>query len=270
MSDKVIEGTAVEADVEDEDEAVEVLVLLEEVAVLTVVALDGVCVDLASSPWEWSERSIEGRGLAAVGLLVWEVTVLTGEALRDSGLASWVGLLVTTLVEVVMMETLTSLPSLAVVTTIGLIVMPGPELEVVLEVVLTAIGVGSSRVFRVVSTPLASTILVEVLGGWDKMVLPEGSTVRNLVLLIVGPGGVTTTTFVLGTWVLDVLIFVARFPKRSAIREASTLAELLVVEEEGEAVGDGVELVGDEVLAALAVIVVLKVVVATTGACGAM
>ena len=259
-----------EADVEDEDEAVEVLVLLEEVAVLTVVALDGVCVDLASSPWEWSERSIEGRGLAAVGLLVWEVTVLTGEALRDSGLASWVGLLVTTLVEVVMMETLTSLPSLAVVTTIGLIVMPGPELEVVLEVVLTAIGVGSSRVFRVVSTPLASTILVEVLGGWDKMVLPEGSTVRNLVLLTVGPGGVTTTTFVLGTWVLDVLIFVARFPKRSAIREASTLAELLVVEEEGEAVGDGVELVGDEVLAALAVIVVLKVVVGTTGACGAM
>jgi hypothetical protein len=303
LSDKVIEGTAVEADVEDEVETVEVLALFEVVVVLTVVALDGVCVDLTSSPWEWSDRSIEGRGMAAVGLLVWEVTVLTGEALRDSGLASWVGLLVievlvlleekvvltdvvvldgadsavwvgllvTILVEVVMMETLTRLPSLAVVTTKGVIVIPGPERDVV----LTAIGVDSSRVFSVVSTPLESTILVDVTDGWGETVWPEGSTTRKVVLLIVGPGGVTTTTFVVGVWVLEVLVFIPKFPKRSAIREASMMAELLdvevkVVDEEGEAVGDGVELVGNEVLAALAVIVVLKVVVSTTGAWGAM
>lgn len=164
LSDKVIEGTAVEANVEDEVETVEVLALV--VVVLTVVALNGVCVDLTSSPWEWSDRSIEGRGLAAVGLLVWEVTVLTGEALRDSGLASWVGLLVTTLVEVVMIETLTSLPSLAVVTMTGVIVIPGPERDVV----LTATGVDSSRVFSVVSTPLESTILVDVTDGWGEIV----------------------------------------------------------------------------------------------------
>lgn len=95
------------------------------------------------------------------------------------------------------------------------------------------------------------------------------------MLLIVGPGGVTTTTFVVGVWVLEVLVFIPKSPKRSAIREASMMAELLdveveVVDEEGEAVGDGVELVGDEVLAALAVIVVLKVVVSATGAWGAM
>jgi hypothetical protein len=197
--------------------------------------------------------------------------VLTGEALRDSGLASWVGLLVTILVEVVMMETLTRLPSLAVVTTKGVIVIPGPERDVV----LTAIGVDSSRVFSVVSTPLESTILVDVTDGWGETVWPEGSTTRKVVLLIVGPGGVTTTTFVVGVWVLEVLVFIPKFPKRSAIREASMMAELLdvevkVVDEEGEAVGDGVELVGNEVLAALAVIVVLKVVVSTTGAWGAM
>jgi hypothetical protein len=108
LSDKVIEGTAVEADLEDEVETVEVLALLE-VVVLTVVCL-------ASSPWDLSDTSNEGRGfeaendgtmktltgfpsapdlvakgtitVVAVGLLVWEVTVLTGEALRDSALAS--------------------------------------------------------------------------------------------------------------------------------------------------------------------------------------
>jgi hypothetical protein len=189
-----------------------------------------------------------------------------------------VGLLVTTLVEVVMIETLTSLPSLAVVATTGVVVMPELKLEVV---VLTAIGDGSSRVFSVVSAPLGPTILVDVLGGWDEMVLPEGSTVRKAVLLIVGPGGVTTTILVVRMWVVDVtaMVFVPMCPKSSAIREASMLASLLlvdveVVDDEGEAVGDGVESVGDEVKAEgdemLAVIVVLKVVVATTGTCGAM
>jgi hypothetical protein len=108
LSDKVIEGTAVEPDLEDEVEAVEVLALLE-VVVLTVVCL-------ASSPWDLSDTSNEGTGfeaendgtmktltgfpsapdlvakgtitVVAVGLLVLEVTVFTGEALRDSALAS--------------------------------------------------------------------------------------------------------------------------------------------------------------------------------------
>ena len=159
LSDKVIEGTAVEAEV-DEDNAVEVLIaLLEEEVVLTVFVLDGVCVGLASSPWDLSDNSIEGRtfevgdwngamktlsgipappffvakGTArgvADGLLVLDVV----DVLEDSGSESWVGLLVTTVVEVVVgsIETLTRLPSLAVVTTTGVMVIPGPELEEVL------------------------------------------------------------------------------------------------------------------------------------------
>jgi hypothetical protein len=90
------------------------------------------------------------------------------------------------------------------------------------------------------------------------MVLPEGSTMRTVVLLIVGPGGVTTTTFVVGVWMLDVLVFSPTLFMRSAIRETSMLVELLVVD---------VEVVDDEVLG---VIVVLKVVVSISEACGAM
>lgn len=280
LSDKVIEGTAVEAEV-DEDDAVEVLIaLLEEEVVLTVFVLDGVCVGLASSPWDLSDNSIEGRtfevgdwngamktlsgipappffvakGTArgvADGLLVLDVV----DVLEDSGSESWVGLLVTTVVEVVVgsIETLTRLPSLAVVTTTGVMVIPGPELE---EVLTTEVG--SSRVFRVGSAPSGPTIWVDVAGGWDVMGLPEASTMRMVVLLIVGPGGVTTTTFVVGVWVLDVLVLSPTLFMRSAILEASMLVELLVVE---------VEVVDDEVLG---VIVVLKVVVSTTEPCGAM
>ena len=280
LSDKVIEGTAVEAEV-DEDDAVEVLIaLLEEEVVLTVFVLDGVCVGLASSPWDLSDNSIEGRtfevgdwngamktlsgipappffvakGTArgvADGLLVLDVV----DVLEDSGSESWVGLLVTTVVEVVVgsIETLTRLPSLAVVTTTGVMVIPGPELE---EVLTTEVG--SSRVFRVGSAPSGPTIWVDVAGGWDVMGLPEASTMRMVVLLIVGPGGVTTTTFVVGVWVLDVLVLSPTLFMRSAILEASMLIELLVVE---------VEVVDDEVLG---VIVVLKVVVSTTEPCGAM
>ena len=175
--------------------------------------------------------------------------------LEDSGSESWVGLLVTTVVEVVVgsIETLTRLPSLAVVTTTGVMVIPGPELE---EVLTTEVG--SSRVFRVGSAPSGPTIWVDVAGGWDVMGLPEASTMRMVVLLIVGPGGVTTTTFVVGVWVLDVLVLSPTLFMRSAILEASMLVELLVVE---------VEVVDDEVLG---VIVVLKVVVSTTEPCGAM
>lgn len=261
-------------------------------ALLEVVVPTVVC--LASSPWDLSDTSIEGRGfeaendgtmktlagfpsapdLVAKGTIT---VVAAGLLVRDSALASWVGLLVTTLVEVVMIETLTSLPSLAVVATTGVVVMP----ELKLDVVLTAIGDGSSRVLSVASAPSGPTILVDVTDGLDEMVLPEGSTVRKVVLLIVGPGGVTTTIFAVRMWVVDVtaMVFVPMCPKSSAIREASMLAELLLVEvevvdDEGEAVGDGVESVGDEVKAEgdemLAVIVVLKVVVATTGTCGAM
>lgn len=59
---------------------------------------------------------------------------------------------------------------------------------------------------------------------------------------------------------LDVLVFIPTLFKRSAIRETSTLVELLVVYVD-------VEVVDDEVLG---VTVVLEVVVSTTEACGAM
>ena len=36
--------------------------------------------------------------------------------------------------------------------------------------------------------------------------LPDASTVRTIVLLMVGPGGVTVTTRVVGVWVLDSLV----------------------------------------------------------------
>jgi hypothetical protein len=209
LSDKVIEGTAVEAFVEDEDEAAEVLTLLEEVVVLTVAVLE--CVGLASSPWDLSDKSIEGMTFE-VGDWIGAMKTLSGVPtppsfvakgtitvvvvgllmLEDSGSESWVDLLAVTVVEVVVgsIETLTRLPSRAVVTTTGVMVMPGPELKEVLT-----IGVGSSRVFSVGSAPSVPTILVDVTG---EMVLPDGSTMRTVVLLIVGPGGVITTTLVVG------------------------------------------------------------------------
>ena len=56
------------------------------------------------------------------------------------------------------------------------------------------------------------------------------------------------------------LVFIPTLFKRSAIRETSTLVELLVVDVDVEVVDDKV----------LGVTVVLKVVVSTTEACGAM
>ena len=58
----------------------------------------------------------------------------------------------------------------------------------------------SSRVSSV-----GATTLVEVTVGRGGRVLPEGLTVRMVVLLIVGPGGVTVTTLVLGVWVLSLI-----------------------------------------------------------------
>lgn len=192
---------------------------------------------------------------SAVGLPVLEVVVLTVEGLEDSGSESWVDLLAKTVVDVVTgsIEMLTRLPSLAVVTMTGLMVMPGPEMEVL------TIEVGSSRVFSVASAPSGPTSLVDVTGDSDAIVLPDGSTVRIVVLLIVGPGGVTTTISVEGVWVLDVLVFIPTLFMSSASRETSMLVELLEV---------GVEDVEDEVLEALEVLEVLEVVVSTPEACG--
>lgn len=189
----------------------------------------------------------------AVGLLVLDVIVLTVEVLEDSGSESCVDLLATNVVEVVTgsIEMLTRLPSLAVVTTTGEMVMPGTELEVL------TIEVGSSRVFSIVSTPLVSTSFVDVTGGLGAMVLPEGSTVRTVVLSTVGPGGVTTTIFVEGVWVL---VFIPTLFMSSASRETSMLVELLEVDV--EVVDD--EVVDDEVLEVEA----LRVVLSTTEACG--
>lgn len=62
------------------------------------------------------------------------------------------------------------------------------------EIVGIAEGeVASSRVSNV-----GVTTLVEVTVGRGGRVLPEASTVRMVVLLMVGPGGVTVTTRVVG------------------------------------------------------------------------
>jgi len=58
--------------------------------------------------------------------------------------------------------------------------------------------VASSRVSSVGLASSGATTLVEVTVGRGGRVLPEGSTVRTVVLLMVGPGGVTVTTRVVG------------------------------------------------------------------------
>lgn len=176
-----------ELEVEKEEEDGEMVVLTEVVVLNGTDSASWVGL-LASWPWDLSDRVIEGpfevekigtmRTLAgtplppvlvakgtttgvAVGLLVLEA-VLTVEVLEDSGSESWVDLLATTVAEVVVgsIETLTRLPSLAVVKTTGVMVMPDRELE---EVLTTEVG--SSRVFSVVSVPSGPTSLVDVTGG---------------------------------------------------------------------------------------------------------
>jgi hypothetical protein len=111
----------------------------------------------------------------------------------------------------------------------------------------------SSRVSNV-----GATTLVEVTVGRGGRVLPEASTVRIVVLLIVGPGGVTVTTRVVGVCVLvlDSLVdAVPMFLMMSASSETPALTVWLV-----ELVEDEIEVV-NVVLA-----VMLAVVVSTTEA----
>lgn len=97
---------------------------------------------------------------------------------------------------------------------------------------------------------------MEVTVGRGGSVLPEGSTVRIVVLLTVGVG-VTVTTLVLGVWVLGSLVEVADAADlmRPASSETPGLTDWLL------------ELLGDEIEEAFAD--VLAVVVSTMGACGA-
>lgn len=140
------------------------------------------------------------------------------------------------------------MPSLAVVTTTGLI-LPGLELKVL------TIEVGSSREFKVGLASSGETILVDVTTGLGGRVLPEGSTVRTVVMSIVGPGGVITVTLVVGLRVLDSLVIAPMLFIISASRETSTVLDVLV-----ELLEVDVEVAAEEALA---------VVVSITGACGA-
>jgi hypothetical protein len=113
--------------------------------------------------------------------------------------------------------------------------------------------VASSRVSNV-----GVTTLVEVTVGRGGRVLPEASTVRMAVLLMVGPGGVTVTTRVVGVWVLvlDSLVdAVPMFLMISASSETPALTDWLV---------ELVELLEDEIEVFNVVLaVVLRVVVST-------
>ena len=64
----------------------------------------------------------------------------------------------------------------------------------------------SSRVSSVGLASSGATTLVEVTVGRGGRVLPDASTVRTVVLLMVDPGGVTVTMCVVGVRVLDSLI----------------------------------------------------------------
>jgi hypothetical protein len=100
--------------------------------------------------------------------------------------------------------------------------------------------------------------------GRGAMVLPEGSTVRIVVLLTVCWGGVTVTTCVLGVCVLDSLVVVVDEPMLFMISASletpasiDWLLELLGLEDEDEV----------EVEVEVVLVEVLRVVVSTTGTC---
>jgi hypothetical protein len=162
----------------------------------------------------------------------------------------------------VSIETLTRIPPSLCLVVKGTIMGVSVGAEVV--VVLT-IEVGSSRVSSVELAASGATNWVEVTVGRGAMVLPEGSTVRIVVLLTVCWGGVTVTTFVLGVWVLDSLVVVVDEPMLFMISASletpasiDWLLELLELEDEDE---DKVEVEVEVVL-----VEVLRVVVSTTGA----
>lgn len=97
--------------------------------------------------------------------------------------------------------------------------------------------VGSSRVLRA-GVASGSTTLVEVTVGRGASVLPEGSTVRTVVLLIVSRGGVTVAMPLDGEVVLEVVVVSwaallmrsARFETAGAAEEEELLVELVDVE----------------------------------------
>lgn len=116
--------------------------------------------------------------------------------------------------------------------------------------------VGSSRVSSVGLASSGATTLVEVTVGRGGRVLPDASTVRMVVLLMVGPGGVTVTTRVVGVWVLDSLVdAVPKFLIISASSDTPALIDWLV-----EVLEDEIEVVS------VVLVVVLKVVLSTTEA----
>lgn len=131
------------------------------------------------------------------------------------------------------------------------------------EVVLTT-EVGSSRVSCV---EVGVTQTMEVVVGGGAIVLPEGSTVRRTVLLIVGPGGVTVTTAVPPLTVLDSLVEVGTADlMMSASSEMPDLTDSLL---ELLELVELVELLVDEVDDAVVDVLTLAVVVSMTGACEA-
>jgi hypothetical protein len=162
-------------------------------------------------------------------------------------------------------ETLTRIPPSPSLVVKGTIMGASVGAEVV--VVLT-IEVDSSRVSSVELAASGATNWVEVTVGRGAMVLPEGSTVRIVVLLTVCCGGVTVTTCVLGVRVLDSLLVVGDEPMLFMISASletpasiDLLLKLLGLEDEDEI----------EVEVEVVLVEVLRVVVSTTGtreACG--
>jgi hypothetical protein len=176
----------------------------------------------------------------------------------------------------VAIETLTEIPPSPPLVVKGTIL--GVRVGAVAVVVLT-IEVVSSRVSSVGLGVSGATIWVDVTVGRGAMVLPKGSTVRTVVLLMVSLGGVTVTTFVLGVWVLDTLVVVVEpilFMISASLETPASidwLLELLEVEEEDEDEEEDVDVDEDKVELEVEVVLaeVLRVVVSTTGtreACG--
>jgi hypothetical protein len=142
---------------------------------------------------------------------------------------------------------------------VGLLVNSRWDLNNSESVGITEEADASSRVSNVGAAPSGATTSVEVTVGRGGRVLPEGSTVRMVVLLIVGPGGVTVTTRVVGVWVLVIDSLVDAVPMFLMMSASSDtpalkdwLEELLEVE--------------DDVVLVDVLIDVLKVVVSTTEA----
>lgn len=148
------------------------------------------------------------------------------------------------------METPTTSPPLPSCVVMGTITGFSGALVISRLEVLTE---GSSRVL---SEALGSANWVEVTVGRGLTGLPEASTVRRVVLWMVGPGGVMTVVTLERVEVLEALDFSsAALLKMSTIFEASTLVmldEVLVVEVEleVEVVVDSMPVVGDSMTGA--------------------